>query len=378
MVREGRGVRDLVCLSHLRWAFVLQRPQHLMTRAARDRRVWFVEEPVRGSRLTLNRRVTPEGVNVCVPEVPEGLGAAETETCVAGLLAELVHEARIHDPTAWLYTPMMLPLTDVLAPRITVYDCMDELAAFKFAPPEILFRERALFRKADLVFTGGRSLWEAKRGAHPEVHCFPSSVDVAHFGKARTPHDEPPEITLARRPRLGWVGVVDERMDVDLLGELARRRPGWSIVLVGPVVKIDPATLPEGPNLHFVGPRDYRNLPAFLHHFDVAIMPFAQNDATRFISPTKTPEFLAAGLPVVSTPVRDVVRDYGQRGLVHIADTVDAFVAACEKALAEKHDAARLRAVDAALAESSWDDTWRRMDRLMEAAESRAMARSAK
>lgn len=371
-------MRDLVCFSHLRWAFVLQRPQHLMSRAARTRRVWFIEEPVPGPRPNLRERVTSEGVHVCVPEVPAGLGNDGAETVVAGLVADLARREGLRGAAAWLYTPMMLPLAEALEPRLIVYDCMDELAAFRSAPPEILYRERALFARAHVVFVGGRSLWEAKRGSHTDVHLFPSSVDVAHFRVARTAPPEPPALTPLRRPRLGWVGVIDERMDLELLEAVATSRPDWEWTLIGPIVKIDPDSVPRLPNVHLLGPREYRELPAYLAHFDAAIMPFARNESTRFISPTKTPEYLAAGLAVVSTQVRDVVNDYGARGLVHVAADAAGFVAACERAIAERHDPERLQNVDAALAEGSWDDTWLRMDRLLEAAEARTLVRSAK
>lgn len=349
-----------------------------MARAAQGRRVWFVEEPVPGPRPLLRYRVTPEGVHVCVPEVPAGLGIDGTETVVAGLVADLARAEGLRGAAAWLYTPMMLPLAEVLNPRLVVYDCMDELAAFRSAPAEILYRERALFARADIVFVGGRSLWEAKRGAHASVHLFRSSVDVSHFRVARSALPEPASLARLRRPRLGWVGVIDERMDLDLLGQIAALRPDWEWPLIGPVVKVDPASVPRAANLHLLGAREYRDLPAYLAHFDVAIMPFARNDATRFISPTKTPEYLAAGLPVVSTAVRDVVHDYADRGLVYVAGDAEGFVNACEQALAERHDPARQQKVDAALAESSWDDTWARMERLLETAEIRTLVRSAK
>jgi UDP-galactopyranose mutase len=364
-------VRDLICYSHLRWAFVYQRPQHLMSRAAATRRVWFVEEPVTGPEARLHRSVTPEGVNVCVPQVPVGTEPAAVEPIVARLVGELAQAEGLRNATAWLYTPMMLPLAESLAPRFVVYDCMDELSAFRFAPAQMLERERALFARADVVFAGGRSLWEAKRGFHANLYLFPSSVDVGHFRAARGPLPEPAPLAPLRRPRLCWVGVVDERLDLDLLADAAALRPDWEWVLVGPTAKIDPATIPQAPNIHPMGPRPYPELPAWLAWFDVAIMPFAHNDATRYISPTKTPEFLAAGLPVVSTPVRDVVRDYGARGLVHIAAGPKRFVAACERALAERDDPARLCGVDEALAESSWDDTWARMSGLVDVTEAR-------
>src|SRR5690606_1930964 len=202
-------------------------------------------------------------------------------------------------------------ITDGLHPRLIVYDCMDELSAFRGAPPELIEREQALLRCADLVFTGGYSLWEAKRNLHNNIHAFPSSVDVPHFSSARCIQTEPLDQIDIPHPRLGFYGVIDERLDLTLISRIVELRPGWHIVLVGPVVKIDPASLPQRPNLHYLGPKTYEELPQYLAGWDVAIMPFALNESTRFISPTKTPEFIAGGCPVVSTSINDVVRTYG-------------------------------------------------------------------
>lgn len=361
-------MNDLICYSHLRWDFVFQRPHHLMTRAVRDRRVWFVEEPLwEEGRPRLRRARTPEGVEVCTPVLPPHLDAQAREWAVAGLLAELAMVEGIHRAVAWVYTPLMFPLVDAADPSVVVYDCMDELSALRDAPGQVPFLERALFSRADLVFAGGHGLYEAKRGYHPRVHLFPSSVDAEHFRRARAPQPEPPELVGLPRPRLGWVGVIDERMDVALLAEVARRRPGWSWVLVGPVVRVDPDTVPRAPNLHRLGSRGYADLPAWLAHIDVAIMPFAIHEATRFHSPTNALEYLCAGLPVVSTPVRDVVRTYGARDLVRIAEDPDAFLSACEAALAERAsgDLARRARADAFLRTTSWDATWAEMDALL-------------
>ena len=359
------GSPDVLCLSHLRWDFVYQRPQHLLSRCARERRVFYVEPPVGGvvePRLEVAER---DGVRVAVPRIPDDLDERTSADVQRRLLDNLLREQAIERYVLWYYTPMALDFTHHLLPLATVYDCMDELSAFAFAPPALRAHEADLLRRADLVFTGGQSLFEAKRDRHPRVHLFPSSVDVAHFARARGNLADPPDQAAVPRPRLGYFGVIDERMDYDLLAGLAAARPEWQLVLVGPPCKIDPATLPRRDNIHYLGVKSYAELPAYLAGWDVALLPFALNEATRFISPTKTPEYLAAGKPVVSTPIRDVVRTYGERGLVRIAGTVEELLAAIDAALAE--DAAeRLRVADAYLANLSWDDTWRRMWDLVE------------
>lgn len=362
----------LIVISHLRWDFVFQRPQHLMTRAARTRRVFYVEEPVFGAGPDrLERRLDPSGVTVLTPQVEEGYSPAQSQTRTARLLGEFVRDEGLEVYDLWVYTPMELPVTAGLRPRVTVYDCMDELANFRGASPELRAREAQLFAQADLVFTGGHRLYESKREQHEGAHPFPSSVDVPHFWRARTGLEDAADQEGLPRPRLGFYGVIDERFDIALLGELARRRPDWQFVLLGPVVKIDPSELPRGENLHYLGMKRYTDLPTYLAHWDVALLPFALNEATEFISPTKTPEYLAAGVPVVSTGIRDVIRPYGERDLVRVADGVDAFEAACAAALAEAGTAAaeeRRGRADAYLATLSWDRTWAEMSALIETA----------
>ncbi len=352
---------DVLCLSHLRWDFVYQRPQHLMERWAENQRVFFIEEPTFDDDGPLRLDVLPRGrVTLVVPRLPRGIAAEEVEPTLRGLLDGLLADHSITAYVLWYYTPMALGFTDHLAPLGIIYDCMDELSLFAGAPPILRQRELELFRRADLVFTGGQSLYEAKRLQHPRVWAFPSSVDVPHFKQARAITEDPADQAAIPHPRLGFYGVIDERLDLRLLTELADLRPDWQFVLVGPVVKIDPAILPRRPNIHYLGPKSYTDLPKYLAGWDVALLPFARNDSTRFISPTKTPEYLAAGRPVVSTSIRDVVRPYGERGLARIADTAPDFAGAVAAALRE--DAAqRLQEVDAFLARISWDLTWARM-----------------
>jgi UDP-galactopyranose mutase len=241
---------------------------------------------------------------------------------------------------------------------------MDELTAFAGAPTALRRREAELLARVDLVFTGGRALYEHKRDLHESVHVFPSSVDAVHFRAARASTADPASQAEIPHPRVGYAGVVDERMDLRLLDAVAAARPDWQLVLVGPVLKIDEATLPRRPNIHYLGERRYSELPAYVGGWDVATIPFARNEATRYVSPTKTLEYLAAGLPIVSTSIRDVVRPYGDEGLAWIADEPDGFVAAVENALAQDRGAFSARA-DELLARTSWDRTWAGMDRLV-------------
>jgi len=336
-----------------------------MTRFAKGRSVIFWEEPniEAGATPRLQSRTCRDsGVVVVTPVLPEGLDDEARNGALERLLHGLMdgHET---DLIRWYYTPMMLAFTRELDAVCTVYDCMDELANFKFAPPELTLLERELMEAADVVFTGGYSLWEAKRDRHPNIHPFPSSVDRNHFARARMMRDEPADQASIPWPRLGFYGVVDERMNLDLLASLADARPDWSVVIVGPVVKIDPAHLPQRPNIHYLGSKGYEDLPRYLGGWDVALMPFAINESTRFISPTKTPEYLAGGRPVVSTPIVDVVRHYGELEAVKVADTAEDFIAGCDQALAlSRSRGAWLKEVDVALSALSWDETFTRMN----------------
>ncbi|MFL6233551.1 MAG: glycosyltransferase [Thermoanaerobaculia bacterium] len=368
---------DLVCLSHLRWDFVYQRPQHLMSRFARDRRVFFFEEPVffdpsvedGPARLDVTER--PGGVQIAVPRLPHGLSPEEVEAAQRDQLQGMLAGHGVSDYVLWYYTPMALGFSEGLEPAAVVYDCMDELSLFRGAPPALLERERRLLELADLVFTGGQSLYEAKRERHPSVHAFPSSIDHEHFGRARRPAPDPADQAAIPRPRLGYFGVIDERIDLDLLAAAAAARPDWQWVMVGPVVKIDPESLPRRSNLHYLGMKSYDELPAYLAGWDAALMPFARNESTRFISPTKTPEYLAGGRPVVSTPIRDVVRPYGELKLVEIAEDPQAFVAAAERSMRRFGEGspereAWLAQVDEFLARGSWSRTFRHMSDLID------------
>ena len=368
----------IVCLTHLRWDFVFQRPQHLMTRLAKRRRIVFYEEAVVDDGPTrLEVRDVSANVQVIVPHVSRTSGRDPRAIALhqRQLLDGFMGRDQIRSYVLWYYTPMALAFSAHLQGQPTVYDCMDELSLFVGAPPDLCRREAELLRRADLVLTGGQSLYEAKRGLHANVHALPSSVDCPHFAAARVRGSDPLDQASIAHPRIGYAGVIDERMDLDLIAAVAAHRPNWQLVLLGPVTKIDPATLPRAANIHYLGMKPYADLPAYMAGWDAGMLPFGRNEATRFISPTKTPEYLAAGLPVVSTSIRDVVAPYGQLGLAHIADTPAEFVRATQVALSS--DPRRHRAAaDGFLASTSWDETVRRVERLLERTRSAAFMRA--
>ena len=359
----------LVVFSHLRWDFVYQRPQHLLTRLAQHRPVFVIEEPVRDDHAAPHweRSEPAENVTVLRPHTPVERWGFNDEQAphLESLLDELADEQGLRGATVWLYTPMALDLAERLEPAALVYDRMDALAQFAHAPPEMTRNEGRLLEAADVVFTGGPSLYRGVEGRNPNLHCFPSSVDAAHFGRALDGLAEPDDQAGLPHPRLGYFGVVDERMDLEAVRALAEAHPEWAVVMVGPVVKIDPATLPQAPNLHWLGQKPYEALPAYLGGWDVALLPFARNESTEFISPTKTLEYFAAEVPTVSTPITDVAEPYGD--VVYLGDTPEAFVSACEQALSAS-DAERERRTTmmrGVLAETSWDRTAAAMMALM-------------
>ena len=356
----------LFCFSHLRWDFVFQRPQHLMSRFARAMSVVYWEEP-----MEIGRKETPflkvreakdfPNIRIATPHLPAGMSEERREAALKRLLD--AHSMVYPRPLiAWYYTPMMLPFSRHLDASAVVYDCMDELSKFRFAPETLLDLEAELLERADVVFTGGSSLYEAKKNRHDNVHCFPSSVDRDHFAQARAAQGDPQDQAAIPQPRFGFYGVIDERFDIDLLRQIADMRPNWSFVMVGPVVKIGEDELPRAANIHYLGSKTYDQLPAYLGGWDVALMPFAMNESTQFISPTKTPEYLAGGKPVVTSPVKDVVRHYGHLQGVKIACDADSFVRACEKALTLGREGEEwLAEADVMLSATSWETTQARM-----------------
>ncbi len=369
----------MVVFCHLRWDFVYQRPQQLLSRLAQFYRILVVEEPFFHEGDSFIKTYSPcANITVVQPHTPVHAPGFHDDQIAAlqPLLSEFLPQDE--EPVVWFYTPMALPLLHTVTPSLVVYDCMDELSAFKNAPAQLLQRESDLLKTADVVFTGGPSLYEAKRERHPNVHCFSSSVDIAHFSKALDRARAHPSQAALPEPRLGFYGVIDERFDTDLLRAVADARPQWQLVMVGPVVKIDPASLPKNPNIHYMGQATYDELPAYLAAWQVCLMPFALNESTKFISPTKVLEYMAAELPIVSTDITDVARPYGH--IVSIAHSAQQFVEACDAALAltPERSAGMIEAMRGVVQATSWDNTAERMFTLMQASQTaRAAARLA-
>jgi UDP-galactopyranose mutase len=368
--RKETSMPTMIVFCHLRWDFVYQRPQHLLTQLAQHYRIVVVEEPVfQDGEPHLRMHSPTVGITIVQPHTPIHAAGFHDDQIplLQPLLANIIPQGE--HPVVWFYTPMALPLLQSLHPSVVIYDCMDELAAFRNSPKQLLQRETALLGVADLVFTGGPSLHEAKRHRHPNVHCFPSSVDAGHFAQALDRRNSHPAHHDIAGPRLGFYGVIDERLDLDLIGALADARPQWQIVLVGPIVKIDPASVPRRPNLHLLDQQPYAALPQLLAAWDVCLLPFALNEATRFISPTKVLEYMAAELPIVSTAITDVAVPYGD--VVAIAHDPETFIRACEAALSlsapdREIMRDRMRAIVSA---TSWQATGDAMRRLIQTAQ---------
>lgn len=355
-------MKYLLCFSHLSWNFVYQRPQHLLTRFAKEYQVFYFEEPRLGDsdRYTVN---VQDGVYI-VELLISGYDDF-TNRRIQNLILKVLSEYQITDYISWYYTPMALQFTNELQPQKVIYDSMDELSAFRFAPPQLLQLEEDLFRMADVVFTGGNSLYQAKKHKHHNIHAMPSSIDKSHFEKARSFQEEPADQSSIGFPRLGFFGVVDERFDIELLRNASSTRPDWQFIIIGPVVKISPDDLPTAKNIHYLGSKKYSELPSYISHWDIAMILFALNESTQFISPTKTPEYLSAGKPVISTAIKDVVQPYGNAALVKIVDDTDSFITAAEEIMTDPDRDHWLRTVDHFLEDESWDHTFSRMNTLI-------------
>jgi len=364
---DPQKIKDIICFSHLRWNFVFQRPQHLLTRWAKESRVFYFEEPIIGNfESNFLKTIYSKNLKLTVitPHIKENTSENEINLYLKDSVHEIIKWYNISDYLLWYLTPMAVEFSADLHPKTIVYDSMDELSAFKGAHPNMLKNENTLFKMADVVFTGGYHLYEFKKNRHHNIHPIPSSIDQSHFESGLGSND-PDDQKNIPYPRVGFFGVLDERLDIELLDGLAQKMPDFQFVMVGPVVKIDPASLPRHENIHYLGQKSYEDLPYYLAHWDVAFLPFAKNDSTRFISPTKVPEYLAANKPVVSTSIRDVIVPYGEMGMVEIADSVDDFAYAISRMMKQRENMHWQKMVKDHLKTNSWDLTWSKMKNII-------------
>jgi glycosyltransferase involved in cell wall biosynthesis len=358
-----------IVFSHLRWDFVTQRPQHIMNRLAKSSQIIFVEEPIEpedGEGGLVKMFKPSKNITVIQPLVQW----SEYTEKIGKFLRQHIRRQKWQKPRLWFYSPMFVEMAFEIPHSLIVHDCMDELSAFLGASPELLKNEHRLLEKADIVFTGGRSLYNSKKRLHDNVHCFPSSVDKEHFVQALLPKVKiPTEMRDIPEPRVGFYGVIDERVDFDLIAELAYLNPLVSFVMIGPVVKVDYAILPQRKNIYYLGGRNYSELPNYLKSFDIAMMPFALNKSTEFISPTKTLEFMAAKKPIISTAITDVAEVYPKE--VTIVQNSLEFTSAIRSYLNESASARRLRQRQQTnvVEKTSWDRTVAEMEKMMNKAE---------
>ncbi len=374
---EDKKITDIICFSHLRWNFIYQRPQHLLSRWAKEAKVYYFEEPVFGKYKTnyLNTSTSIENVQIITPHIKEGLTPADVNAYLESTIIRFIKWNKIKDFLLWYITPMALPYSQNLKPKMIVYDCMEEPSNFPGDHTDIEAYEASLLNMTDVVFTGGHHLYEYKKDRHSNIHPFPSSIDQKHF-ESGIGSTDPADQAPIPFPRIGYFGVIDERLNIKLLDELSRKMPESHFIMIGPIGKIDPSILPKNKNIHYLGQKDYKELPKYLGNWDVAILPYAKNNSTRFSSPAKTREYLCARKPVVSTYIHDVAIPYGQLGLVHIADTVDEFAEALNQAYLEKDDKNWQSRVSELLKVNSWDFTWSRMKRIiMDTLEKKEMIR---
>lgn len=356
---------NILCYSHLRWDFVFQRPQHLLSLAAKNgNKIFFIEEPIfKAESSACFHKTYYENVVVLTPFLPLERAGQDNNSLIENLIRKEITFQNISEYISWYYTPMAMEFTSTLTPDLIIYDCMDELSAFKEAPPGMKLNEDKLFEVADVVFTGGRSLFESKKTRHQNVFLFPSSIDTKHFSSFS--EFEPNDQYSIKNPKIGYFGVIDERFDLDLLEQISSQKPEWNFIIIGPVVKISPDSLPKKDNIFYLGQKNYKELPSYIQNWDAAIIPFADNESTKFISPTKVLEYLAAGKKVVSTPIQDVVFPYGVNNIVKIAEDSERFISALDSCLKNKNNIEWNKSVEKLLQKTSWEKTWKEMDSII-------------
>jgi glycosyltransferase involved in cell wall biosynthesis len=368
---------SIIVHSHLKWDWVWQRPQQFLSRLSKKHRVLFIESPdavdgLAASKVALREVDDYPNVVVLQMQMPASQLADrewadnERRRLLQSVLAGPLGRS-FQSVVQWFYDPMAVTaFAGQMNERAIVYDCMDQLSQFKFAPPELVRRERELLALADVVFAGGPKIWEEKRKYNSNCFSYGCGVDLAHFAQAREQDCVvPADVRDLPGPTFGYIGVVDERLDYDLIDKLAKANSTGSVVMVGPSTKVDPAMLPRRANIHWLGGRDYSLLPNYAKAFNVCLMPFALNEATEFINPTKALEYMATATPIVSTPIRDVVRQFSD--IVSVAASPTEFIAACARA-AKQPDQSAIRGGVELARKNSWESIVRKLQAHIEEA----------
>lgn len=354
---------DLLVFSHLRWDFMFQRPQHLLSRQAKTRRVFYFEGPVFGMTEIprLHLRETSENVLVVIPYLPTNIDPDKMEVALADLVDELIYEEELIEYTTWYYSPKALTFSRHLDPKAVIFDYLDQLS---YSGEHFEVEESELMQRADIVFSSGQSLYETKKHAHHNIHFMPSGLDYAHFSQGRSKLVEPDDQINIPRPRVGFYGVIDQRFNFDLVIQMADLRPEYQFVIAGPVVNLDTRKLPRRSNIHYLGKKDYYALPLYLAGWDVTMMPYHLNETTKLVSPMKTLEYLAAGRPIISTGIPDVINAFEKRQLVRIANNPEDFLDQIDLAMQEKNRPEWLDRVDHFLKDQSWDNLFEKMAKI--------------
>ena len=361
---------DIVCFSHIRWDLNYQRPQHLLSRFAKSNQLFFIEEPLYDAleHQTLQVNSKDDNIWIIVPHLLIGSGGKEAIDAQKELLDKFFFEYKLEDYIFWYYTPLALSFSTHYSPLLIIYDCVNNWSASIVRDNLKLF-EAKLFDDSDIIFTGGNSLFEANKNKYANIYSFPGSIDKAHFASARVILEEGEDQKSIPHPILGYFGTIDERFDLELVRKIAALRPLWQLVLIGPVLNIDKDSFPIMENIHFLGSKAYEDLPKYISTWDIALIPFLLNNATKFICPGKATEYLAAGKPVISTPISNIVDSFGKNGLIHIAQTAEEFIKAAELEFDQKRgNDLWFSSVDDFLLGNSWDKTWAKMNDLIKIA----------
>lgn len=378
--------KRIVCLSSTRWSFLWQRPQQIMSRLCARHDILYVdppfpvaEEQVRGisndesgTLIVKNLQTINDALQIFRPleisrfSYPD-LDSNELLKMNQELLQCQIQKALFQlgwqHPLLWLYDPRNVNLVDQLNPCGVIYDCVDSFRSFSWSHPHVSIWEEALVDRADVVLATSRALYQERLRKNRYTFLVPNAADYKHFSPWQG-YEKPADITAISRPRLGFIGAIYEWVDLELLQVIADKSPAWNLVLIGP--KQHGLQLPERSNIHWLGQRGYAELPAYVHSFDVALIPFLVNETTQHANPIKFWEYLAAGKPVVSTLLPEIP---DVPGVVWRSENHSMFCNHCAQALElVQHPLSRNKIITKARAiayANSWENRCKRILRIL-------------